>query len=308
MTRFDSADKSEGFTPARLKAFTLVELLVVIGIIAVLIGILMPVLGKARQQGNLVVCQTHLREIGQAIAIYVIDNQGSLPFGQWNTGAQQGASDWSVLLINDLNGHYGNTYATAGMGYSAINRGIFRDVDTIDGDGPLHYSCHPRLMPQNNETDPANPSVTLKPYRVSRIKRNSEMALIMDGSQWQISTDGDPNAWDSQPVCWAIDNWRFGEFGNSYSSAPLDYLQSNSQNADNGSNIDIGLNQDTANNRTYLWWDCSNGQVRARHINNTAANFLFVDGHVEAHYLNRTLNQYGNFVCDLPARGINIDP
>ena len=60
----------------RCVAFTLVELLVVIGIIALLVGILLPALSHARQQANLIVCQTHMRQLGQAIALYVVDNQG----------------------------------------------------------------------------------------------------------------------------------------------------------------------------------------------------------------------------------------
>ncbi|HUB24410.1 MAG TPA: prepilin-type N-terminal cleavage/methylation domain-containing protein [Tepidisphaeraceae bacterium] len=67
------------------RAFTLVELLVVIGIIALLISLLLPALNKAKQEANLVECSANLRSIGQLCQVYAAENNGYLPYGHLNS-------------------------------------------------------------------------------------------------------------------------------------------------------------------------------------------------------------------------------
>jgi prepilin-type N-terminal cleavage/methylation domain-containing protein/prepilin-type processing-associated H-X9-DG protein len=78
---------------SRGKGFTLVELLVVIGIIALLISILLPSLNRARETANRVKCASNLRQVGQAILLYANENKGAYPRTKYTAGTNPSASN-----------------------------------------------------------------------------------------------------------------------------------------------------------------------------------------------------------------------
>ena len=81
----DARRSFRAFTPA----FTLVELLVVIGIIGALIAILLPVLSGVQARGRDLKCQSNIRSIVQAMLGYAAENKGSLPYGFYFTRSVQ---------------------------------------------------------------------------------------------------------------------------------------------------------------------------------------------------------------------------
>lgn len=103
-TTFNDARRSVSPRAAKVAAFTLVELLVVVGIIALLVGILLPVLGKARAQANSIKCMANLRSMAQAMFTYTNENKGWIPGSAVTSGSGfyvfKPPGSWTAVVTN----------------------------------------------------------------------------------------------------------------------------------------------------------------------------------------------------------------
>lgn len=119
------------------RAFTLVELLVVIGIIGVLIGILLPTLGRARETARRTNCLSNLRQVGVVLRNYSVENQGYVPIGY-----RSGFKQFNSMVYSKTSGKFclfGILYLTKHM------------------DSPEIFFCPSNEDPQSNFNSETNP-------------------------------------------------------------------------------------------------------------------------------------------------------
>ena len=213
--------------------FTITELLVVVGLIAVLISLLLPVLGRVRAAANSATCLANLRQMNTAWHIYLVENRGRLPHYAQSTPSVPEIgwrSYWPGVLETyrvqgdallcpaarepipynqaGLKGSGNVNYAWSGKWHTPgtvarLNSDIYRTSS---------YGYNDRLTPEG-KFDPASTKVV----RISQIKNVTEVPVFFDCScidahpeNWSVTIPAQPphDLHGELPVG-APDHWRF---------------------------------------------------------------------------------------------------
>jgi len=174
------------------RAFTLVELLVVIGIIALLVAILLPALTAAREMARRTACASNLRQLALAVHLYAADFQGRLPFANSATLESDGRWTGAGWLYKHPNNSQPEHVETGALWPILQNRAVYR----CPSDDPPWTGGPTQNLTSYMINGAVNGFATVVPaLKISRFKGDAILFMEADGKgdggNWN---DGNNNA------------------------------------------------------------------------------------------------------------------
>jgi prepilin-type N-terminal cleavage/methylation domain-containing protein/prepilin-type processing-associated H-X9-DG protein len=292
-------------------AFTLVELLVVIGIIALLISILLPALNRAREQANAVKCAANLRSIGQGFAIYLAENKQTYPAAYvYKTGEEmpikgtgvsrtRGYIHWSSYIFGE-----GKMPADAFTCPSLSNEGGLPPTNPRPGDevpgqtaqsaGVIDdqvrrcaYTVNEAICPRNKfdpSIDDHGGGANAQYVKASRVAKASDIILGTEfWEEWHIvseSGEGDTVVKSHRPV----HGFQVLSGGNPWNLTSITPKLSGGNAAPVVRVSSVPYPPTSGTSGTRLAWVGRNHGKGAK----AKTNFLYCDGHVETKLIEET--------------------
>ncbi len=163
------------------RAFSLMELLVAISVIALLASVLLPSLTKARKHARRVVCLSNQRQIALAMHAYAMDNRDRFPVAQYIDPQQQAFVTWdTITYFDDPNTAKPGLIWQYASGSKVQQCPSYRGSSMTTGDPYTGYNYNTSYIGRGQGEGPFQ-GMTETPAMQSDIKRPGGTALIGDG-------------------------------------------------------------------------------------------------------------------------------